>query len=84
MSIRACYSPGDDRCAAANWALQRQPLFFPVQTHDTAVPAMPAQMERASNGPRQIEIELKNGSRVRVEEGVSLTALRRMLVALRE
>jgi hypothetical protein len=41
-------------------------------------------MERAGSAPRQIEIELKNGSRVRVEEGVSLTALRRVLAALRE
>ena len=63
---------------------QRTPLFFPVRTHDTAVPAMPGQMERASSAPFQIEIELKNGSRVRVEEGVSLTALRRVLVALRQ
>jgi transposase len=63
--------------------LQRKPLFFPVQTHDTAVPATPAQTERA-NAARQIEIELKNGSRVRVDEGVSLTSLRRVLAALRE
>ncbi|WP_428492504.1 IS66-like element accessory protein TnpA [Rhodopila sp.] len=65
-------------------ALQRKPLFFPVQTHDAALRSMSAQMERASNAPRQIEIELKNGSRVRVEEGVSLTSLRRVLAALRE
>lgn len=65
-------------------AAQRKPLFFPVQTLDTALPALPAQMERTNSAPRQIEIELKNGSRVRVEEGVSLTALRRVLAALRE
>jgi transposase-like protein len=65
-------------------AAQRKPLFFPVQTHDTALPAMPAQMERASGAPRPIEIELKNGNQVRVEEGVSLAALRRVLAALRE
>jgi transposase len=65
-------------------AAQRKALFFPVQTHDTALPALPAQMERTNSAPRQIEIELKNGSRVRVEEGVSLTALRRVLAALRE
>jgi transposase len=63
---------------------QRKPLFFPVQTHDVGLPAAPAQMERASSAPRQIEIELKNGSRVRVGEGVSLIALRRVLAALRE
>ena len=65
-------------------AAQRKPLFFPVQTHDTAVPVTPVQMERASGAARQIEIELKNGSRVRVDEGVSLTSLRRVLAALRE
>ena len=65
-------------------ALQRKPLFFPVQTHDTALAALPAQVGPAGSAARQIEIELKNGSRVRVEEGVSLTALRRVLAALRE
>ena len=63
-------------------AAQRKPLFFPVQTHDAGLSAMPAQ--RGSSASRQIEIELSNGSRVRVEEGVSLTALRRVLAALRE
>ena len=63
---------------------QRKPLFFPVQTHDTALPALPAQVERTGSALRQIEIELRNGSRVRVGEGVSLTALRRVLAALRE
>ena len=65
-------------------AAQRKPLFFPVQTHDASLSTMPAQMQRASSASRQIEIELSNGSRVRVEEGVSLTALRRVLAALRE
>ena len=65
-------------------AAQRKPLFFPVQTHDAGLSAMPAQMQRASSASRQIEIELSNGSRVRVEEGVSLTTLRRVLAALRE
>ena len=65
-------------------AAQRKPLFFHVQTHDAGLSAVPAQMQRASSASRQIEIELSNGSRVRVEEGVSLTALRRVLAALRE
>jgi len=63
---------------------QRKPLFFAVQRHDAGLSATLAPMERAGSAPRQIEIELKNGSRVRVEEGVSLTALRRVLAALRE
>src|ERR1700761_512888 len=36
-------------------AAQRKALFFPVRTHDTAVPALSAQMERTSDAPRQIE-----------------------------
>jgi hypothetical protein len=33
--------------------------------------------------PRRIEIELSNGCRIRMDEGVSLPALRRVLTALR-
>jgi hypothetical protein len=33
--------------------------------------------------PGHIEIELKDGSRVRVEDGVNLITLRRVLTALR-
>jgi hypothetical protein len=41
-------------------------------------------VERTGSGTRrQFEIELKDGSRVRVEDGVSLTSLRRVLAALR-
>ena len=62
----------------------REPLFLPVETpvHDLAVPqAKVEQSERRQ--PRHIEIELKDGSRVRVEDGVNLTTLRRVLTALR-
>ena len=34
--------------------------------------------------PRRIEIELNDGCRIRVEEGVGLASLRRVLTALRE
>ena len=62
----------------------REPLFLPVETpvHDLAVP-QPKVEQSERHHPRHIEIELKDGSRVRVEDGVNLTTLRRVLTALR-
>jgi transposase len=61
-----------------------QPLFLPVQTREATAPIMPPQpVERSGAASRLIEIELAGGSRVRVDEGVSLIALRRVLTALR-
>jgi transposase len=62
----------------------REPLFLPVETpvHDFAVP-QPGGGQSESGVPPRIEIELKDGSRVRVEDGVNLTTLRRVLTALR-
>jgi transposase len=60
----------------------RAPLFLPVET--ASAPALLGQPPR--NDPatsRRIEIELADGSRVRLDEGVSLPALRRVLAALR-
>jgi len=61
-----------------------EPLFLPVETpvHDLAVP-QPRAGNSESRKPGHIEIELKDGSRVRVEDGVNLTTLRRVLTALR-
>jgi transposase len=61
-----------------------EPLFLPVKTpvHDLAVPR-PRSGQSESRNTRHIEIELKDGSRVRVEDGVNLTTLRRVLIALR-
>lgn len=60
------------------------PLFLPIQTQAADPSAVPVPPERlGSTVPRQIEIELKDGSRVRLDEGVSLNALRRVLTALR-
>lgn len=56
-------------------------LFLPIQTQPAAAPVLPTDPERSAL--RQIEIELKDGSRVRIDEGVSLSALRRVLTALR-
>jgi transposase len=63
----------------------REPLFLPVETstHDLATPQPRAEQSESRN-PRHIEMELKDGSRVRVEDGVNLTTLRRVLTALRE
>ena len=62
----------------------REPLFLPVETpvHDLAVPR-PRVEQSKSRDPHHIEIELKDGSRVRVDDGVNLTTLRRVLTALR-
>jgi transposase len=62
----------------------REPLFLPVETpvHNLAGLQPKAEQSKSRN-PRHIEIELKDGSRVRVEDGVNLTTLRRVLSALR-
>jgi hypothetical protein len=64
-------------------AARHTPLFLPVQAHEASRPTTPARPGRAGDASRDIEIELANGSRVRVGEGVSLPALRRVLAALR-
>ena len=61
-----------------------EPLFLPVETpvQDLAIPG--PRVEHSENrNSRHIEIELRDGSRVRVEDGVNLTTLRRVLAALR-
>ena len=62
----------------------REPLFLPVEATvpDLAIP-QPRVEQSDRRHPRHIEIELKDGSRVRVEDGVNLTTLRRVLTALR-
>ena len=62
----------------------REPLFLSIETpvHDLTVP-QPKVEQSERRHPRHIEIELKDGSRVRVEDGVNLTTLRRVLTALR-
>jgi transposase len=56
-------------------------VFLPVRTGTPALPA-PA-VEKPSRRAGQIEIELKDGSRVRVDGDVGLASLRRVLAALR-
>jgi transposase len=59
------------------------PMFIPVETAMpvSPPPASPARAVAVAVG--RIEIELGDGSRVRVDDGVSLVTLRRVISALR-
>jgi transposase len=62
------------------------PLFVPVRTLGSAPAERAGSAEARSVTGRssgQIEIELRDGSRVRVDGDVGLTALRRVIAALR-
>jgi transposase len=65
----------------------RVPMFIPVETERPVSPAIsppPAPPTRAvAVAVGRIEIELGDGSRVRVDDGVSLVTLRRVIAALR-
>ncbi len=69
------------------------PMFVPVQMISGATtspcpsaghPVRPASVSRAAAATGVIEIELANGQHVRVGSDVNLSALRRVLAALRE
>ena len=61
---------------------RRAPLFLPVETASAL--DLAGQPERAEPAtPRRIEIELSDGSRIRIDEGVGLASLRCVLKALR-
>lgn len=65
----------------------RVPMFIPVETERPVSPAIsppaapPTRAVAVAVG--RIEIELGDGSRVRVDDGVSLVTLRRVIAALR-
>ena len=63
------------------------PMFVPVEIERSVSPAIsspPASPTRAvAVAAGRIEIELGDGSRVRVDDGVSLLTLRRVISALR-
>jgi transposase-like protein len=63
------------------------PVFIPVETErpaSSAILSPPASPSRAvAVALGRIEIELGDGSRVRVDDGVSLVTLRRVISALR-
>jgi transposase len=61
---------------------RRSPLFLPIETTDPRAPPSPSDRSDSTIPPR-IEIELSNGCRIRIDEGVSLASLRRIVAALR-
>jgi len=69
-------------------APRKTPTFVPVHTLGASpAPALPTTERVEKHTPRsvagQIEIELRDGSRVRVDGDVSLASLRRVIAALR-
>ena len=61
---------------------RRAPLFLPVKMVSALGLPRPAEQIEPST-PRRIEIELSDGCRIKVDEGVGLASLRRVLTALR-
>ncbi len=71
--------------------LEPSTVFVPVRVADVPVPATvlaEAALSRSTIPPRaaedQIEVELPDGSKLRVGAGVSLVVLRRLVAALRQ
>jgi transposase len=61
---------------------RRAPLFLPVEM--VSAPDLPRPSEQIEpSTPRRIEIELNDGCRIKIDEGVGLASLRRVLTALR-
>jgi transposase len=61
---------------------RRAPLFLPVEMASARDLPRPSEQVEL-NTPRRIEIELNDGCRIRLDEGVGLASLRRVLSALR-
>ena len=60
------------------------PVFLPVRAASAAPSPAPTENDRpASRATGQIEVELRDGSRVRFDASVSLASLRRVIAALR-
>ena len=61
------------------------PVFLPISAAPAGSMRPPAAGERPTSRPTsQIEVELRDGSRVRFDTSVSLASLRRVIAALRE
>jgi len=61
---------------------RRAPLFLPVEMASALdLPRPSGQVEPST--PRRIEIKLNDGCRIKIDEGVGLASLRRVLAALR-
>ncbi|MBN8925265.1 MAG: transposase [Rhodospirillales bacterium] len=58
------------------------PLFLPVEMASALNLPRPSEQIEPST-PRRIEIELSDGCRIKIDEGVGLASLRRVLAALR-
>jgi transposase len=61
---------------------RRAPLFLPVEMASALDLPRPSEQIEPST-PRRIEIELNDGCRIKIDEGVGLASLRRVLMALR-
>src|ERR1700733_6195869 len=61
---------------------RRAPLFLPVEMASALALPLPAEQAEPII-PRRIEIELNDGCRIKIDEGVGLASLRRVLAALR-
>jgi transposase len=65
----------------------QMPMFIPVETEKPVPPAVSSPLAPPTRAVAvavgRIEIELGDGSRVRVDDGVSLVTLRRVISALR-
>jgi transposase len=72
------------RAAEANNAKGSRMRLFPVRIAASPDPPPPRAPVSASRRAGLIEIELAGGVRVSVDEGVSLAALRRVMLILRE
>lgn len=59
------------------------PVFIPVETEKPVSPPLAPPTRAVAVAVGRIEIELGDGSRVRVDDGVSLVTLRRVISALR-
>jgi transposase len=59
------------------------PMFIPVETEKPASSPSASPTRAVAVAVGRIEIELGDGSRVRVDDGVSLVTLRRVISALR-
>ncbi len=59
-------------------------LFAPAPVEMASGLDLPRPSEKGEpNTPRRIEIELSDGCRIKIDEGVGLASLRRVLAALR-
>jgi transposase len=60
------------------------PVFLPVRAAPAAAAPTPVVTDKPASRPTgQIEVELRDGSRVRFDASVSLASLRRVIAALR-